>query len=133
MVDHIFVVYNGNVFSIVEKCERSPLHSRNFTGGDRPSLAPSDYPCFEMQLWKSDDSLSQQVAIDKIKLMSTGSPSSTARYSNPLFEQLVTPRGAQLTAARNELAAEAGTSFLGEGRGGIFLPSNFFKCLQNMG
>ena len=63
-----------------------------------------------------------------IKLTSTCSPSSTARYRNPPCEQLVTPRGAQLTAARKELAAEAGTLFAGEGRGGrICLPPDFFK------
>ena len=91
-----------------------------------PSHPLVTVPALKCNCGKSDDSLIQQVAIDKIKLTSTYSPGSTARYySNPPFEQLVTPRGAQLTAARNELAPEAGTSFWGEDRGGICSPLIF--------
>ena len=83
-----------------------------FYWGRSPTLAPLvTIPALKCNCGKSDDSLSQQVAIDKIKLTSAYCPGSTTRYSNPPFEQLVTSRGAQLTAAGNELAAEAGTSF----------------------
>ena len=110
MVGQIFVVYNGNFFQLLKNLKGHLRLRGILLGAIAPPSHPVTIPALKCNCGKSDDSLSQQVAIDKIKLTSTYSPGSTARYySNPPFEQLVTPRGAQLTAARNELAPEAGT------------------------